>query len=169
MNNELKIGDIVEIIELYECDKECGLEVGTRGKIVGESCMNISDRIEFKDIFYVKFDCEIFGEPTDLNSDGSYQMYRYELRKVEDDLTEIKDEANSSFMKIDTMAYIKSHVIDTVEFYLSEYKLKSSEVYLIMNSDTFFILCDEDGNNFAGYKIACDENLKYGEVVVTRG
>ena len=76
----MKVNDNVKVIMLEDEDNGYGIEVGTTGVILKEDIYNNAYDIE--DIFHVKLNCEIVGNPTNLNKDGTYQLYRRQLEVI---------------------------------------------------------------------------------------
>lgn len=72
---EFKVGDRVEVIEIVEIDKDAKIKVGDFGTIVGKK----------KFTYKVNLDKSLVktGRNGNFNPDGSYNMYNYQLKLVE--------------------------------------------------------------------------------------
>lgn len=73
----MKVNDFVKVTNLDDEDKGHGIELGTTGVIIEEDFYNIENDAD--DVFFVKLNCNIIGFPSNLNNDGSYQLYRRQL------------------------------------------------------------------------------------------
>lgn len=67
-------------------------------------------------------------------------------------------------MEIDIKSIIKHEVYNTLEKYVTEHKTGLAYVYLILNSATHDILCEN--NMFYGIRIAIDNNIELGKIIV---
>lgn len=79
----MKVNDKVKVISLEEEDNGTGISVGCVGLIKREDSENEEDFPE-EDVFYVKLDIEIIGEPVNLEKDGTYQFFRRQLEVIND-------------------------------------------------------------------------------------
>lgn len=80
----MKVGDKVELLELLDSETKLGISIGATGVITYASVYNRKDREDIEDVFFVKLNCDILVKTTDLNEDGTYQFYRYQLNVVEE-------------------------------------------------------------------------------------
>jgi translation elongation factor EF-1beta len=76
------INDKVRVIYLDEEDIGFGIEEGVVGVIISEDFNNEKNTLNSEDIYNVKLSCEITNNPTNLNYDGTYQLYRRQLEII---------------------------------------------------------------------------------------
>jgi hypothetical protein len=77
----VKIGDRVKAVVLDVKDLDDAIKKGYTGTIMNDYFANDGSAL---DVFEVKFDKEIISR--NLNEDGTYDMWRYQLKLLEDDL-----------------------------------------------------------------------------------
>lgn len=78
----LKKGDNIEIIQLEDEDLGLGMTEGDTGIIESEDYLNSDEDELYDDIFNVRLTNKITVKSLNLNEDGTYQFYRYQLKTL---------------------------------------------------------------------------------------